>query len=114
MRAAGPSFWERGALYPDRAAIVEVDGTTTTYGELLALANRAANGFRSLGLEEQDAVAVMLPNCRQVFEVFLAAVQIGLYYVPINYHLTADEVQYVLADSGASVLVGAERVASIC
>jgi long-chain acyl-CoA synthetase len=108
------SFWQRGASDPGRVAVVDVDGTVVTYGELLARSNRMANGLRSFGLASRDAVAVLLPNCRQVYETFLAAVQIGLYYVPINFHLTADEVEYVLTDAGAEVLVGHAQVADTC
>ena len=42
----------------------------------------------------------MLPNCVQPIEVYLAALQGGWYYVPINYRLSAPEIAYILADSG--------------
>ena len=53
---------ERGRRqYPERAAVL-FEGATISYGELDALANRAANGLRSLGVRRGDRVAFCLPN----------------------------------------------------
>jgi len=67
---------------------------------------RAATGLRALGVEAGDAVALLLRNDFAFFEASYAAVAIGAYAVPVNWHLTAPEVAFVLSDSGARVLVG--------
>jgi long-chain acyl-CoA synthetase len=103
------SFWKRAAVEPHRLAIVDPDGSSYTYESLWRSSNQIANGLRSLGLSHQDPVAVVLPNCHQVYEVFSAALQTGLYYVPINVHLTASEIKYILVDSGAVAIVAHER-----
>jgi long-chain acyl-CoA synthetase len=46
-------------------------------------------------------------------EVYLAALQAGWYLVPINHHLVAPEVAYILKDSGAKVFVAHERFADV-
>ena len=47
----------------------------------------------------------MLRNDFATFEVNMAAGQLGAYAVPINWHFTPEEAGYILADSGAKVLV---------
>ena len=47
----------------------------------------------------------MLRNDFPTFEVNMAASQLGVYGVPINWHFTPEEAGYILADSGAKVLV---------
>ena len=66
---------------------------------------RAASGFAALGLQRGDCAALLLRNDFAFLEASLAAVRIGAYAVPINWHFKADEVAYVLADCGAKVLV---------
>lgn len=73
--------------------------------EARARAFRAAAGFRQLGVETGDAIALLLRNDFEFFEASLAAGYAGAYAVPINWHSTADEASYVLKDSGAKLLV---------
>jgi long-chain acyl-CoA synthetase len=98
-------FWEIARAEPSRLAIVDAQGDTTTYGELLASANRLAHGLRDLGLRTGDAVAILLPNEPLFLAVYFATMQIGLQLVPMNWHLTAREIAYILDDCGAKVLI---------
>jgi len=66
---------------------------------------RAATGFKALGLVAGTPVAMMLRNDFALFEVSAAAGILGSPVVPINWHLKAEEVGYILADSGAGALV---------
>ena len=75
------------------------------YPDLHRHAACAANGFRSLGIREGDAVALLLRNDFPYLEASLAAGLIGAYATPINWHFTAEEAGYILADSGAKALV---------
>ena len=52
-----------------------------------------------------------MPNRRAMYEVYLAALQIGVYLTPINHHLVGPEIAYIVEDSDAKVLVGHERFA---
>ncbi|HZX88128.1 MAG TPA: acyl-CoA synthetase [Reyranella sp.] len=76
-----------------------------SWTDIQANAARAASGFTALGLGEDDSVALMLRNDFATFEVNMAAGQLGVYAVPINWHFTPEEAGYILADSGAKVLV---------
>ena len=75
---------------PDKPAVIMYpSGTVVTFGELEARANRLAHLFRMAGLVEGDAVAILMENNAHMHAVMWAARRAGLYYVPINTHLTA-------------------------
>src|SRR6186997_1967765 len=106
-------FWRIAASDPEHVALVTPDGRSVQAGALLAQANRLVHGLRRLGLTTGDAIAVVLPNGAPMIELYLAATQAGWYLVPINHHLTAPEIAYIVADSGAKVLVPDERFAAV-
>ena len=54
------------------------------------------HALRAQGLGVGDVVATLLPNCAEMIEVYLAALQAGWYLVPINHHLVAPEIAYIL------------------
>ena len=89
------------------------EGKELTAGDLLGRANQLVHGLRRLDLEPGDVVATLLPNCAEMFELYLAALQAGWYLVPINHHLVAPEIAYILKDSGAKAFVGHERFADV-
>ena len=76
-----------------------------SYPEIHARIARAATGFRALGVGGGTPVGMMLRNDFAFFEVSGAAAALGSPVVPINWHLKAEEVAYILADSGAKILV---------
>ena len=76
-----------------------------SWADIQANAGRGANALESLGVGEDDSVALMLRNDFATFEVNFAAGQLGAYAVPINWHFTPEEAGYILADSGAKVLI---------
>ncbi len=76
-----------------------------TGDELLSRGSRLAGGLRALGVEEGDVIAVLLRNDAPFADIVHACRTAGCYYCPINWHFTADEVRYLLEDSGAKVLI---------
>jgi long-chain acyl-CoA synthetase len=107
-------FWALAQEDPDHLALVAPDGTEMTAGELLGRANQVVHGLRGFGLEPGDVVATVLPNSAEAIEIYLACLQAGWYLVPINHHLVAAEIAYILTDSEAKVFVGHERFADAC
>jgi long-chain acyl-CoA synthetase len=105
-------FYLYAQAEPDVVAVVDPDSTEHTAGALLARANRLVHALRAAGLGHGDAVAAVLPNGVAPIEVYLAALQAGWYYVPVNYRLSAPEIAYILADSGARAVVTHERFAA--
>lgn len=101
------------AADPDRVAVVDVDGSSTTYGELARRVDRLSHAFAARGLRPGDTVAAMLPNCRAYYEVRLATGQSGLYFTPIGHHLTTGEVGYVVSDSEARLVVADRSLAGV-
>ncbi len=94
------------AVDPTRPAVVMgASGTIITYGEMAERSNQLARFFRSLGLERGDVVAVLMENQPGFLETAWAAQRSGLYYAAINWHLSPDEVEYIIGDCGARVLV---------
>ena len=59
-------------------------------------ANQVVHALRALGVQPGDMVATVLPNCAEMIEIYLAALQAGWYLVPINHHLVAPEIAYIL------------------
>jgi long-chain acyl-CoA synthetase len=95
---------EAARKHPDKVAVV--DGPTrVTYAELWEQARSYAAGLRELGVERGDRVAVVIPNVLDFPRVYYAALALGATIVPVHLLLTADEMAYVLGDSGAQVVV---------
>jgi long-chain acyl-CoA synthetase len=96
---------ERSARhFPDRPAIVFGDATLT-YAALDAAVNRTAHALRRLGVDRGDRVALFLPNIPEFAITYLAAQKLGAIAVSVNVMLTAEELRYVVEDSGAKVLL---------
>src|SRR5438445_11847128 len=92
---------------PDKPAVIlHPSGTVVTFAELEARANRLAHFFRKQGLRDGDAVAILMENNEHFHAVMWAARRCGLYYVPINTHLTAAEAAYIIDNSNAKAVVG--------
>ncbi|MDI1253150.1 AMP-binding protein [Thermomonas sp.] len=66
---------------------------------------RCATALQGLGLRHGDRLAVMLPNCIELLELYRACALIGLVMVPVSPMLQASGLATVLADSGAAALV---------
>jgi len=98
---------EHAEANPDKPAVILYpSGTVVTFGEMEARANRLAHLFRQAGLREGDAVAILMENNEHCHTVMWAARRSGLYYVPINTHLTAAEVAYIIGNTAAKAIVG--------
>ena len=97
---------KRAFLMPQREAYVDGDGgERLTFAELNARANRTANAFRAAGIEKGERVALLLMNSPEFVELFFALGKIGAVVVPLNWRLVADELEFILKDSGATRLV---------
>lgn len=73
---------------------------------------RAAAAMLASGIGAGEAVAILLRNDFEFFIASLAARWIGAFATPINWHATPDEVGYILADSGARLLVAHDDLAA--
>src|SRR5512143_313147 len=99
-----PGF--HAARTPDKAAIIMAgSGEVVTYAELDAASNRLAQLLYARGLRWGDHIALCMENCARYLEVTWAAQRSGLVYTPINFHLTAEEMAYIVGDCDARALI---------
>ena len=107
-------FWNFAHRDPNQLALVDPDGREWTRGELLAGCNQVVHGLRALGLKKGDSLATVLPNGAEMIELYLAATQAGFFLTPINHHLTAPEIAYIVGDSEAKAFIAHERFGAAC
>jgi len=105
-------FWAQATADPHRTVLVAPGGEEWSAGRLHADVNRMVHGLRAAGMSEGDAFAVVLPNGTELLTAHLAASQAGFYLVPVNHHLVGPEIAWIVADSGARVLITHERFAA--
>jgi len=89
---------------PSQEALVTAS-TRLTYGELDSLCAQAAGALAAMGVRAGDRVAVSLPNDVEVVAAFHGAMRLGAVWVGINKALAPPEKQFMIEDSGASVVV---------
>tara|TARA_R110002072_G_scaffold110785_5_gene238764 strand:+ start:6736 stop:8271 length:1536 start_codon:yes stop_codon:yes gene_type:complete len=90
---------------PDKAAIIMSSGEVVTYRQLNDRSIQCGHLFARLGLGKNDAVAFFMNNCPEYFFAAWGAQRSGLYYTPISTHLSTDEVEYIVGNCEARVLV---------
>lgn len=81
------------------------DGTTVSHNDYLQLAAQYAHVFTQLGVKPGDRVAVQIGKSPQALAVYVACVQAGIVFLPLNTAYTPDEVSYFVENSGARVLL---------
>jgi acyl-CoA synthetase (AMP-forming)/AMP-acid ligase II len=98
------------AKTPDKVAYRMADsGREVSYRELDERSNRGAHLLRSLGLRRGDHIAVCMENNEHYFPVCWAAQRAGLYYTAISSRLTPPELEYIVNDCGAKVLIASRE-----
>ncbi len=75
-----------------------------SWGDVDDILNRVANGLNSFNLGEQRRIAVFAENAVETAMANLGGLVAGASVVPVNFHLTAEEVAYILEDAGVQVL----------
>ncbi|MDD2735388.1 MAG: long-chain fatty acid--CoA ligase [Desulfuromonadaceae bacterium] len=97
---------KRAFMHPQKEAFVDLGcGNRLSYSEYNLGTNRAANVLVNLGVGKGDRVALLLQNSADYMELFFAIAKIGAICVPLNWRLSADELVYILKDSGACILL---------
>ena len=95
-----------GAYDPDRIAITMAGShSQLTYGEVEAFSNQFAHLCRRHGLKQGDGIALCLENHLYFLPICWGAFRAGLYFTAISYRLQPAEVEYIVNDSGAKILI---------
>ncbi len=99
-------------FYPDRVAI-DFLGWTTTYRELLAASERAAQLLADAGVRAGDRVALIMPNCPQHVVAVYGALRLGAIVAEHNPLAPADQLRAQLDHHGARVVVAWEKAVDL-
>jgi len=104
MPTIDSSLRSSAARVPDREALVFAD-RTYTYRELDEHVGRVAGVLLDRGVGKGDRLALLAKNSDRFVITFYAAQRLGAIFVPVNPASAAPEIDYIVRDSGASVLV---------
>ena len=92
--------------HPDKPAfIMAKSGESVTWRQLEDRANRGAQFFRDIGLQEKDKIAIMMENNVPFLELAHAAIRAGLYFTPISTHLIPSEIEFIVNNCGAKLFI---------
>lgn len=110
--ACGMVIARQAHLAPDRTAIIARPGRCT-FGELNAQANQLSRALRERGLGEQSSVALICSNRYEFMVAHAACHRSGLKLTPVNWHLTGDEMAYIVANSEAQAVIAEVRFSDV-
>lgn len=101
------SVFDAASAHPDSVALrYRHDGRyeSVTYRQLASAVELAAGRLRAFGLRKGDAVGILSPNRPQWIVADLAALSLGGVVVPVYHTLPADQLRYIIKDSGMRML----------
>lgn len=91
----------------DKVAIYYKD-QRLTYRDIQRMTDRSGNALKSLGVEIENRVAILLPDCPQWVVSFFGAMKIGAVPIPLNTMLMPKDYEYMLNDSRARVIIASD------
>ena len=104
----GMAIAYHAAQVPTHKAVIAETGDRS-FCELNANANRLVRVLRRHGLDRGSAVAAICSNRAEFLEVLMACARAGLRFTPVNWHLTGDEMAYIVKDCEARALIAEQR-----
>src|ERR1700674_5829704 len=87
-----------------RTAIVCND-ERRTYAEIFEQVNRVGNGLHALGVQQEQRVLLLLPDCPEFAAAYFGTIKIGAVAVPTSTALRAPDYAYFLDESRARALI---------
>src|SRR5882757_9761452 len=97
---------------PGRCAL-KYRGEDISYADFDRRIGRVGGWLASRGIGAGDVVAVLMKDSAAFLELVFAASHIGAVFLPINYRLSADEVGYIVGNSGARLLIADEEFSAV-
>jgi len=115
-----PERFNAAAFFADRhlaegrggRTVFRYRGRTVTYAQLAERVNRFGNALKDLGVEIENRVLLILPDCPEFAEAFWGAIKIGAVPVPVNPWLKGVDYAFLLDDSRAKAVVAAAEAAA--
>jgi acyl-CoA synthetase (AMP-forming)/AMP-acid ligase II len=106
-------LWDRNLrLYPRVEAVV-CGNVRRDYTEVVERARRLASGLHSLGADPQDRISMLARNRPEWFDYYAACELHGFVAATLNFRLAAEELVYILNDSGSSIVIFEDEFAPI-
>ena len=94
----------RFAIEDPKKEILVYKDKRYTRGQLQERVSALAKSLLNLGVKRHDVVALLMYNCSEFFEVILAVNRIGAVFLPLNYRLASEEIQYIVSNAEAVAL----------
>jgi len=108
----GELIERRAARQPDEVAFINDDDRKITYGELTERIHAAAYRLQAHGISAGDRVACLAPNSPDIYVAMFAAMRLGAIFAPLAVASPAAEVNYLLRDLGAALVLTAPETAA--
>ena len=84
------------------------NGSQISYDAFLRMASRFANTIAAAGLKAGDRLAVQVEKSAEALAIYVACVQSGVIFLPLNTAYKPAEVKYFMSDSGARMLIAGD------
>jgi benzoate-CoA ligase family protein len=90
---------------------IEFRGLKLSYNELRQIVDSCRETLLSLDVKAGDRIALLLYDSPEFVAYFLATASLGAICVPVNTFLSAEEINFILSDSGSTVLIAEDDLA---
>jgi fatty-acyl-CoA synthase len=110
QHALGDLLHRTAKRYPTKLAVVAGE-RRVTFAEFDEAVNRCANSLSAKGLDKGDRLALLSHNSWEFAVLAFATARLGVILVPVNFMLNAEEIGFILGDSGAKSLVTEDALA---
>ncbi|HEV7333469.1 MAG TPA: amino acid adenylation domain-containing protein [Flavisolibacter sp.] len=95
---------EQANRFPEQVIVTSKD-EKLTYRELNESANQLARLLQKNGVQQGDAVGLLMDRTPQLIAMLLAVMKAGAFYLPIDPSFPTDRIQFMLQDAGAKLIV---------
>jgi crotonobetaine/carnitine-CoA ligase len=102
--AVGKLVQEKGRLHKDRVFLFFKD-EKITYEQLDNVSNAFANGFRDMGVQKDDKIAIMMRNHPNFLYAWFGSAKLGAVEVPINTAYKGDLLRHIIDNSDSKILI---------
>jgi amino acid adenylation domain-containing protein/non-ribosomal peptide synthase protein (TIGR01720 family) len=104
-------FSQQAAKTPDAPAVL-IGANWLTYQELERKSNQMAHALLQLNVTRETLVAVCLDRHAGLLIALLGIMKAGAAYVPLDPGFPRDRLEWMLADSGAAIIVTEDKIAA--
>ncbi len=103
---SGISLWlsQWAARQPDKV-LISFEDRRITWAAFDTDVSRLADALGTLGVTKGTRVGILLRNCPEFLQTFWALARTGAIFIPLNVHLTARELAWIVNNAGIDVVV---------